>query len=93
MLEIKDIEKLADLARLEISQEEKENLRNEFDGILKYVGEIQKISGDPGKKEVGAVHNVMRDDAHPHLPGEFTEDLLANAPASQDGYIKVKKIL
>ncbi|OHA26370.1 MAG: hypothetical protein A3C06_01565 [Candidatus Taylorbacteria bacterium RIFCSPHIGHO2_02_FULL_46_13] len=93
MLKLTDIENLAALARLDIPAEEKESLRKEIDSILGYVGEVQKLSGDVVKKEAGDIKNVFREDMNPHLSGEFTEDLLAEAPRWQDNYIKVKKIL
>ena len=93
MLEIKDIDKLADLARLEIPAAEKETLRREVDSILGYVGEIQKLAGGKVEKEAGVIRNVLRPDTNPHLSGEFTDALIAEAPQKQDGYIKVKKIL
>lgn len=93
MLEKKDIEKLADLARLEVPEDEKETLRMEVDAILGYVGEIQKLSVGEPKKEAGEVRNVFREDKDPHLPGEFTTELLEEAPEKEDGYIRVKKIL
>jgi len=43
MIEIRDIEKLAELARLEVPQEEKETLRKDINSILQYVGQIQDI--------------------------------------------------
>ncbi len=106
MLTRKDIDNLAQLARLEIPDEEKETLRKEVDSILGYVGEVQKLSGgSPAKtlhgkvsagevkKEAGEVRNVFREDNKPHLAGEFTEDLLAEAPRRQNNFVKVKKIL
>ena len=94
-----DIDNLAALARLDIPADEKETLRKEVDSILVYVSEIQKLSaGSPAKTlddklSVGEIYNVLREDTNPHLPGEFSEDLLAEAPRRQDNYIKVKKIL
>jgi Asp-tRNA(Asn)/Glu-tRNA(Gln) amidotransferase C subunit len=35
----------------------------------------------------------MRDDSVTHTPGEFTEDILNNAPDREGNYLKVKKIL
>lgn len=93
MLQLKEIEKLAELARLLIPEEEKETLRKEVDSILGFVGEIQKLTPPELVKEAGVVHNVFREDTEPHLPGEFTEALLAEAPEKEDGYIRVKKIL
>jgi len=93
MLTPKDIDNLASLARLEIPVEEKETLRKEVDSILGYVGDIQKLSGGEVKKEAGIVRNVLREDTNPHLPGEFSKELLEEAPRRQDDFVKVKKIL
>lgn len=119
MLQLKDIEKLAELARLDIPAGEKEDLLKEVDSILGYVGEIQKLSGGlpaetlhskvlageskkvagspaqvlRSKISVGEVRNIFRSDENPHLPGEFTKELIEEAPRRQDGYIKVKRIL
>lgn len=93
MLKKEDIEKLAQLARLDIPDAEKETLRKEVDSILGYVSEIQKISGEEIKKEAGEIKNVMREDPNSHLSGEFSKDLLEEAPRRQDDYVKVKKIL
>lgn len=93
MLTPKDIDNLAQLARLEIPKDEKETLRKEVDSILGYVSEIQKLSGAEVKKEAGEVRNVFREDKNPHLPGEFTKELLEEAPRRQDDFVKVKKIL
>ena len=43
MLEIKDIEKLAKLARIELTQEEKEKLLKEVDPILGYVAQLKEV--------------------------------------------------
>ena len=93
MLTPKDIDNLAQLARLYIPSDEKETLRKEVDSILGYVSDIQKLSGGEIKKEAGEIRNVLREDVNPHLPGEFSEDLLAEAPRRQENFIKVKKIL
>lgn len=93
MLGIKDIDKLAGLARIEIPAAEKKTLCQEVDSILNYVGEIQKLSGEVLDKEAGVVRNVFREDKDPHLPGAFTEELLAEAPEKEEGYVRVKKIL
>ncbi len=90
---IKDVEKLALLARIDISPAEKEEFLNNLESILKYVGQIQEVSVETGDREVGEVHNVMREDTNPRESGIYTEKMLEQAPATQDGYIKVKQIL
>ena len=93
VISIKDIEKLAELARVEIPEDEKETLRKEVDSILGFVGEIQKLTPPEPVKEAGNNRNVFREDKDPHLSGEYTDALLAEAPQTEDGYIRVKKIL
>ncbi len=96
MVTIQEIEKLATLARIELSGEEKEKLRTDAESILKYVSQIQKISADGGDEKdslSGVPVNVMREDANPHESGLFTETLLSAAPKREGQYIKVKKIL
>lgn len=94
MIEVKDIEKLAALARIALSESEKETLRREVDSILDYVGEVQKVSsGLDTERKAGEIRNVMRPDENPHESGAFTEDLLNSAPAREGNYFKVKKIL
>lgn len=93
MIEIKDIEKLASLARLAIANSEKEGLRREVDAILEYVGQIKEAGVEAGERKVPELRNVMRADENPHKSGINTEDLLNSAPEREGEYIKVKKIL
>ena len=93
MIEKKDVEKLANLSRIDISEEEKEVFIKDLDAILDYVSEVQEVVTDDIKPEAWQLRNVMREDENPHKSGKFTEDILKEAPNTKDGYIKVKKIL
>lgn len=107
MIEIKDIEKLALLGRITIPENEKAKMVSDINKILDYVGQVSEAHATgslPKNKEGGLiggmesdhanmVTNVMRDDVNPHESGIFTEKLLEEAPASENGYVKVKKIL
>ena len=88
---------LAKLARVELGDEEAENLSHEFDAILDYVGEIKsvKITPKAADSDSGGVvlSNVFRVDTGPHAPGLYTEKLLNQAPEKEGDYIKVKRIL
>jgi aspartyl-tRNA(Asn)/glutamyl-tRNA(Gln) amidotransferase subunit C len=89
----KEIEKLAELSKIDLSEDEKEEFSREIDSILSYVSEIQKAAGEVSAPELPLHHNALREDVNPYTPGAFTEDILEDAPKTQDGYIKVKKIL
>ena len=88
---------LAKLARIEIGDNEVENLTREFDAILGYVGEVKEVEKfnklDKFNKEEYLIRNVMRDDASPHESGIYTEKILEQAPMRESNYIKVKRIL
>ena len=92
-MNIQDVEKLAQLARIDISEGEKEELLKDLQGILGYIDQVQAVSVDMGEREAGELRNVMREDVNPHEPGVYTEKILASAPATENGYVKVKQIL
>lgn len=100
-MQIEDVEKLAELARIEMAAEEKEEILKDLQGILGYVDQVRKAPVETGEGEL-KVKNVLREDnpqsAHaggggPHETGIYTEKLLAEATDKQDNYVKVKKIL
>ncbi len=93
MITKEEIEKLADLARISLSESEKESLRKDIDGILEYVGEIKKAGDSTSEPWEPAVQNVMREDLPTTKSGEYTEALVSSAPKYDKGYVKVKKIL
>ena len=94
MLEIKDIEKLAKLARIELTMEEKEKLLKEVDPILGYVAQLKEVvSKVSEEKVVGELKNVMREDVNPTETGSKTKAIVLDMPDSKDDYLKVKKIL
>lgn len=91
-MNLKDIDTLATLARLDIPTEEKESVLRDLDSILKYIDQISLVRV-PDETEIPTLRNVMRKDEHPNSGGTYTEKILAEIPHSKDGYLKVKKIL
>ena len=93
-MERKDIEHLAKLSRIAVTDDEADALAKDITSILGYVSDIEEITGSKEEeKKAGALFNVMREDANPHEPGIYTEDLLNLAPERDGRYVKVKKIL
>lgn len=92
-----DVEKLAILARIKFSFQEKEKLQKEFEAILNYVSILKKIDvsgvSDQEAGRTTELENITREDTNGNKPGEFSDDLLKSAPSVEDGYIKVKHIL
>jgi len=86
---------LAKLARIEVGDDEAENLTREFDAILNYVGEVKSAKVSPLVLDFQGetLINVMREDTNPHESGLYTKKILEQAPAREGDYIKVKRIL
>lgn len=80
-----DIDKLALLARIKLSEKEKEKLQKEFGEILEYVSKLKEVDvSGISEAEAGKImdlENVTR------------EDESAHKPMMKSGYVKVKHIL
>lgn len=90
-----DIQHLASLARLRLSEEELNNFEGELSSILDYVGAVSDIAADEvdAEPQVGSRYNVFRDDVITNVPDEYTEAILAEMPKTNGRFLSVKKIL
>jgi len=88
-----EVEHVAKLARLELSEQEKDQLTNQLSGILTYVEKLNELTttGVEPTAHVLDISNVMRDD----LPQESLtqERALANAPDKAAGHFRVPLII
>ncbi|MFA6257918.1 MAG: Asp-tRNA(Asn)/Glu-tRNA(Gln) amidotransferase subunit GatC [Candidatus Paceibacterota bacterium] len=90
-MEIKDVENLANLARIELTEEEKKDLLSDMESILGYVKQIEEVKIEDAELDY-KVHNVWREDEI--IPRDFSRELITDQfPDAQDGFLKVKKIL
>jgi aspartyl-tRNA(Asn)/glutamyl-tRNA(Gln) amidotransferase subunit C len=89
-----DVAHLATLARLSLTTEELARYQKEISDILGYVTQLNTVAGDiDGPIESAGVRNVLREDADALARGTYTDSLLKAAPETQDGFVKVQKIL
>ena len=92
MITIKDVEHVAKLARLELTEDEKELYTKQLGDVLKYVDQMNEVDTSNVKPMTQVIDfvNVMRDDK---VVYEITkEELMANAPEVENGFFKVPKI-
>ena len=89
-----DILKLAQLSRLHLSDKEIKQFTAEISSILGYVEQLQSVDLKNVKptNQVTGLTNVLRKDELFDY-GATPEELLKNAPSTQDGHIKVKRML
>jgi aspartyl-tRNA(Asn)/glutamyl-tRNA(Gln) amidotransferase subunit C len=94
MLSKDDIKKLAELARIRVDEKDAEALAGQIGSILGYVGQIKEVAHIvTDEVQFGTSVNALREDTNENPGGTYTEALLREAPQTQDGYVKVKKIL
>jgi aspartyl-tRNA(Asn)/glutamyl-tRNA(Gln) amidotransferase subunit C len=88
-----EVEHVAKLARLEVTEGEKGAFSTQLSSILTYIEELKSwdTTGVEPTATVLAQTNVLREDrARPSLP---VEQAVMNAPDSDGGYFRVPRIL
>jgi aspartyl-tRNA(Asn)/glutamyl-tRNA(Gln) amidotransferase subunit C len=89
----KEVEHVAKLARLELSEQQQDMFTDQLSKILTYVEQLNELDtkGVEPTSHVLDINNVMREDTpHDSLP---QEKALANAPDKAAGHYRVPKII
>ena len=88
-----EVKKVANLARLELNEDEINNHAKQLEKILEYIKELEKIDTDavPCTTRAIEVTNVFRKDEKKN--SNCTEELLELGPSREDKYFKVPKII
>jgi len=92
-ISVKDVEYLANLARIQLSPEESLRFAGQLDGILAHVEKLKSVDTEniPPTSHVLPLANVYREDkVRPSLKPEET---LANAPDKEGPFFRVPKII
>ena len=87
-----DVKALAELARLEVSDDELARLSRQLPDILGFVQAIESAPTE-GVSDTPSIENVMRADTDPHESGLHTEEILAAAPQAKNGRVVVKQVI
>ncbi len=95
MLSREQVIHIANLARLDLTEEEIKKMQKDLAGILDYIDQLNKvdISGVNLSKAEFALENVLRKDKANPESEEVVENMLVQAPAREGSHIKVKEIL
>lgn len=90
-----DIEHLATLSRIRLTEKEIEKLPAELSSIIDYVSVVSDMATDDKmtEPEVGPVFNVFRKDEVTNEPNQYTADIIKEMPVSNGRFLSVKKIL
>lgn len=93
MIDRREVEHVAWLARLELTEEEKEKFSRQLGRILEHAERIKSVdtTGVEPTSHVLPLKNVMRADMV--RPGLTQEEALSNAPRRESGYFVVPRII
>lgn len=89
-----EVQRLAALARIGVTDAEAAELASELASIVGFVGRLSSVdtTGTEPTSQVTGLVDVWREDEVKPSPLS-RDELLANAPQTEDGYIKVRRVL
>jgi aspartyl-tRNA(Asn)/glutamyl-tRNA(Gln) amidotransferase subunit C len=92
-LDLETVERIAALARVGLTADEMERMRDQLSAVLDHISMLEEVNTDdiPPTAQVIELQNIMRDDIVE--PSLTQEQVLLNAPRTEDGFIKVKAVL
>jgi aspartyl-tRNA(Asn)/glutamyl-tRNA(Gln) amidotransferase subunit C len=92
ILSSQEVEHIAALARLQLSEAEKELYRAQLSSILEHVARLQALDTDdiPPTFSVLPTRSVLREDEP--TSGLQAQDLLRNAPQTEDGQFRIPPV-
>ncbi|MGZ9587316.1 Asp-tRNA(Asn)/Glu-tRNA(Gln) amidotransferase subunit GatC [Paenibacillus marinisediminis] len=92
-ISLDNVEHVAKLARLQLSEQEKEQFLGQLNAILEYADKLNELNTDdvPPTSHVLPIRNVMRDDTVQESLA--IEQVMANAPEEEDGHFRVPAVL
>ncbi len=92
-MQLSDIKNLAYIARIDMSDEEAEGLSKDLEATLAYIDQVMHAQLPDEELIVPEHRNAVREDVVTHETGAYSAVVMAEAPFTQDGFVKVKKIL
>ena len=95
MITQKDVEHIAHLARIELTDEEKQKFGHDLSAVLAFVGKLNEVDTEGVEPMTGGtmLENVMREDEQIDDVLEGKSALLLDAaPEKKEGWVKVKSV-
>ncbi len=97
MLTDAEVNHIAKLARIELTDEMRERMKRDLSNVLDYIELLNAadVSGVEPLYQVTGLQNQTRPDEHRGdfvMDEKFTEYLIKQAPSHKDGFVKVKAI-
>jgi aspartyl-tRNA(Asn)/glutamyl-tRNA(Gln) amidotransferase subunit C len=87
------VRRIARLARIKISDDEAKSLEGELSGILNWVEQLSEIDTSSVEPMTRVVAQEMKQRPDKVTDGEIADDVVKNAPMTEDHYFVVPKVV
>ncbi len=87
------VRRIAHLARIKVEDEEVPHLQGELNAILAFVEELGKVDVEGVEPMTSVVSMPMKKREDVITEGGIAEKIVANAPASEDHFFRVPKVV
>ena len=95
MISKEEVKKIAELARIELAEDQVAKYQKELSAILDFVHMLTNadVADTSRIMQITGLESVFRKDEDRHLLGVSDKELINQAPQHQDGYIVVPEVL
>ena len=87
------VRRIAQLARIALADDEVEHLREELNAILAFVEQLSEANVDGIEPMTSVIPMQMKKRADVVTDGGITDEILKNAPAAEDHFFAVPKVV
>ena len=87
------VRRIAHLARIAVKDEEVEHLKDELNGILAFVAQLDEVNVEGVEPMTSVTPMAMKKREDVVTDGGIAEDIVKNAPATEDHFFLVPKVV
>jgi aspartyl-tRNA(Asn)/glutamyl-tRNA(Gln) amidotransferase subunit C len=87
------VRRIAHLARIAVAEDEVEHLRGELNAILAFVEQLSEVDVEGVEPMTSVIPMEMKKRPDEVTDGGIPDDIIKNAPAAQDGFFVVPKVV
>ncbi len=92
-VDVDTVKRVAHLARIKVTDEEAGRMTGELNTILAFVEQLDEVNVEGVEPMTSVVHQQMKKRADVVSDGGYPEKVVANAPASDDNFFMVPKVV
>jgi aspartyl-tRNA(Asn)/glutamyl-tRNA(Gln) amidotransferase subunit C len=87
------VRRIAHLARIAVADDEVEHLKDELNGILAFVEQLSEVNVEGVEPMTSVTPMAMKKREDEVTDGGIAEDIVANAPMTEDHFFLVPKVV